>query len=270
MMRVMLVVALKNLPPSYVERARRVVMNPKNKKRILVLAVALVAIAVSMSVTPPARSDDQNGPKAKEAASQSVKAAEVFEAIMQVPDKAIPQDLLAHAKAIAVFPQVVKAAFLIGGEGGRGVVSRRTAAGWSDPVFFRAGGGSVGWQIGASATDFVLLFMNDEAVSKLMSDKFELGAEAGVAAGPVGREAGAGTDALLHAEILSYSRSRGLFAGIDLKGVVVRPEDDLNRAVYDKRARALLGDNGRAVAQPPAAGLPAFPQAIAKYAATPN
>lgn len=245
-------------------------MNRKNQKRMFVVAVSFFVTSVFMSVASPALLGDEHGTKAKEAAAQSAKAAKVFDAIMQVPDKSIPRDLLAKAKAIAVFPQVIKASFVVGGEGGRGVVSRRTSTGWSDPVYFRAGGGSVGWQIGATATDFVLLFMNDEAVSKLMSDKFELGAEAGVAAGPVGREAGAGTDALLHAEILSYSRSRGLFAGIDLKGVVVRPEDDLNRAVYDKRARALLGDNGRAVAQPPAAGLPAFPQAIAKYAATPN
>jgi lipid-binding SYLF domain-containing protein len=146
-------------------------------------------------------------------------------------------------------------------------VSRRTNAGWSDPVFFRAGGGSVGPQVGASATDIVLLFMNDEAVGGLMKDKFELGAEAAVADGPVGREAGAGTDALMHAEILSYSRSRGLFAGVNLKGVVIRPEDDLNEAVYHKSARTLLGDNDGAGADS-AAGLPAFPQEVARYSAT--
>ena len=241
-MRVILVVESKNLPPSYTERARRVVVNPKNQKRVLALAAAILAIAVFMSVTPSASSGDDHAEKVKEAAAQSVKAAKVFDAIMQVPDKSIPRDLLAHAKAIAVFPQVIKASFVIGGEGGRGVVSRRTSAGWSDPVFFRAGGGSVGWQIGVSATDFVLLFMNDEAMGGLMKDKFELGADAGVAGGPVGREAGAGTDALMHAEVLSYSRSRGLFAGISLKGVVVRPEDDLNQAVYGKSARELLSD----------------------------
>jgi lipid-binding SYLF domain-containing protein len=154
----------------------------------------------------------------KEAPAQSVKAGKVFDAIMKTPDQAIPRDLLEHAKAIAVFPQVIKAAFFIGGEGGRGVVSRRTNASWSNPVFFRTGGGSVGPQVGASATDIVLLFMNDEAVGGLMKDKFELGPEAAVAGGPVGREAGAATDALMHAEILSYSRSRGLFAGVNLKG----------------------------------------------------
>jgi lipid-binding SYLF domain-containing protein len=108
--------------------------------------------------------------------------------------------------------------------------------------------------------------MNDEAVGGLMKDKFELGAEAAVAGGPVGRDASAGTDALMHAEILSYSRSRGLFAGVNLKGVVIRPEDDLNQAVYSKGARALLSDDGRAADS--AAGLPAFPQAVARYTAT--
>jgi len=247
------------------ERAGRVVVNPKNQKRVLALAAAILAIAAFTLVTPSASSDDGREAKVKEAAAQSAKAGKVFDAIMQIPDKSIPRDLLARAKAIAVFPQVIKASFVIGGEGGRGVVSRRTSTGWSDPVFFRAGGGSVGWQIGVSATDFVLVFMNDEAMSGLMKDKFELGADAGVAGGPVGREAGAGTDALMRAQVLSYSRSRGLFAGISLKGIVVQPEDDLNRAVYSKSARELLSDDQRADVDTEA-GLPAFPQAIARYA----
>jgi lipid-binding SYLF domain-containing protein len=136
-------------------------------------------------------------------------------------------------------------------------------------VFFRAGGGSVGWQIGASATDFVLLFMNDEAIHGLMKDKFELGADAAVAGGPVGREAGAGTDALMQAQILSYSRSRGLFAGISLKGVVVKPEDDLNQAIYAKTARDLLSDEKRTGAASQG-GLLAFPQAIDRYTHAPE
>ena len=264
-MRVTLVVESKNLPPSYAERARKVVMNRKNQNRIFVLAMGFLAIAAFMSVASPLLSGDTHEAKVKEAASQSAKAAKVFDAIMQAPDKSIPRDLLSRAKAVAVFPQVIKASFVVGGEGGRGVVSRRTSTGWGDPVFFRAGGGSVGWQIGATATDFVLLFMNDEAMGGLMKDKFELGAEAGVAGGPVGRDASAGTDALMQAQILSYSRSRGLFAGVSLKGVVVRPEDDLNRAVYSKSARELLTDDRRATANT-GADLPAFPQAIARYA----
>jgi len=236
-------------------------MTFNNQKRKFALAVALLAL---ISASRLARSGDDHDKKTKEAAAQSVKAAKVFDAIMKTPDKAIPRDLLEHAKAIAVFPQVIKAAFFIGGEGGRGVVSRRTSKGWSDPVFFRAGGGSVGPQVGASATDIVLLFMNDDAVGGLMKDKFELGAEAAVAGGPVGREAGAGTDALMHAEILSYSRSRGLFAGVNLKGVVIRPEDDLNLAVYSKSAHELLADDGKDSAHA-AAGLPTFSQTIDRY-----
>lgn len=240
-------------------------MDPTNEKKVFALAVAVLAIAAFMSVTPSASSGDDHSVKVKEAAAQSAKAGKVFDAIMQAPDKAIPRDLLAKAKAIAVFPQVIKASFVIGGEGGRGVVSRRTSKGWSDPVFFRAGGGSVGPQIGVSATDFVLVFMNDEAMTGLMKDKFELGADAGVAGGPVGREAGAGTDALMQAKVLSYSRSHGLFAGISLKGVVVRPEDDLNQAVYNKSASEMMSEDERAAANT-GAGLPAFPQAIARYA----
>lgn len=244
------------------------VMNRKNQNRIFVLAIGFLAIAAFISVPSPALSGNTHRAKVKEAASQSAKAAKVFDSIMQIPDKSIPRDLLAHAKAIAVFPQVIKASFVVGGEGGRGVVSRRTSTGWSDPVFFRAGGGSVGWQIGATATDFVLLFMNDEAVGGLMKDKFELGAEAGVAGGPVGRETGAGTDALMHAGILSYSRSRGLFAGVSLKGVVVRPEDDLNQAVYGKTARELLTDDTSA---PDAEkGLSAFTNTISRYTRKPD
>jgi lipid-binding SYLF domain-containing protein len=239
-------------------------MGPKSWKRILVLLVAFVAIAAFTSAKKLPRSDDDEA-KIREAATQSTKAADAFDAIMGAPDKAIPQDLLARAKAIAVFPRVIKAAFLVGGEGGRGCVSRRTKAGWSDPVFFHAGGGSVGPQLGVSANDIVLLFMNDDGVSGLMKDRFELGAEAGIAGGPVGREASAGTDALMQAKILSYSRSHGVFAGVNLKGVVIRPEDDLNYAVYSKAARALLSEDAR-----PSGGtaedLSAFPQAIARFA----
>ena len=222
--------------------------------------------AALLSATQPARSGDDHGSRVKQASAQSVKAGKVFDEIMHTPDKGIPGDLLAHAKAIAVFPQVIKAAFFIGGEGGRGVVSRRTSTDWSNPVFFRAGGGSVGPQVGASATDIVLLFMNDDAVSSLMKDKFELGTEADVSAGPVGREAGAGTDALMHAEILSYSRSRGLFAGVNLKGIVISPEDDLNQAVYNKNAHELLVEDRRAPDS--GTGIPAFPQAVSRYTAT--
>ena len=214
-------------------------MAPERHRQI-VGAAALVAIAMMTVSSPQARATDSRDKMRQEAARQSAKAARALDAIMLVPDKAIPRDLLTRAKAIAVFPQVLKVAFTIGGEGGRGVVSRRVGGGWDRPVFLRAGGASIGSQFGASSTDFFLLLMNDDSVAALMRDKFELGGEAGVAAGPVGREAGAATDALMQAEVLSYSRSRGLFAGVNVKGIVLKPEDALNLAVYNKTAEELL------------------------------
>jgi lipid-binding SYLF domain-containing protein len=236
------------------------VMKPGRQSSIVAeVAVAIVAFA---TITAAARSGSRDD-KIKEAAEQSSRAAKAFEAIMQVPDKAIPRELLSRAKAVAVFPHVIKVAVTVGGEGGRGVVSRQTETGWGSPVFIRGGGGSVGPQIGASSTDYFLLLMNDESVEGLMKDKFELGGEAAVAAGPVGRNAGAATDALMQAAILSYSRSRGLFAGVNVKGVVLRPEDDLNRAVYNRTARELLGD--QAVASSPSEGLNSFPETLGRY-----
>jgi lipid-binding SYLF domain-containing protein len=158
-----------------------------------------------------------------------------------------------------VFPNVLKVAFGIGGEGGRGVVSKRVGDHWGVPIFVRAGGGSFGPQIGVSSIDVFVLLMNDESVDSLMKDRFGLGGDAGVAAGPVGRNAGAATDALMHAAMLSYSRSRGVFAGLALKGVVIKPEDDLNLAVYNKTADELLKESGGTDA---ALGLSAFPDAL--------
>jgi lipid-binding SYLF domain-containing protein len=149
---------------------------------VLTGVVALAAIFLVSALAPEARTDGAHDKYVKDAAAQSAKAAKAFEAIMQVPDKAIPRDLLAHAKAIAVFPQVIKVAITVGGEGGRGVVSRHVGTGSGNPVFLRAGGDSEGPQIGASSTDFFLLLMNDESVEGLMKDKFELGGEAGVRA----------------------------------------------------------------------------------------
>jgi len=149
-------------------------MKPARTHTLFVAAAALASTIVATGRSPQARSNDSNEKQVKNAAEQSARAAKAFEAIMQVPDKAIPRDLLARAKAIAVFPRVIKVALTVGGEGGRGVVSQHTSTGWANPVFLRAGGGSVGPQIGASSTDFFLLLMNDESVDGLMKDKFEL------------------------------------------------------------------------------------------------
>jgi SH3 domain-containing YSC84-like protein 1 len=244
------------------------VMKPA-RQNILAALIMVAATVVVGGRTPSARSDDDQEKKVKDAAEQSARAAKAFEAIMQVPDKSIPRDLLARAKAVAVFPRVIKVAVTVGGEGGRGVVSRQTDGRWGNPVFLRGGGGSVGPQIGASSTDYFLLLMNDESVEGLMKDKLELGGEAAVAAGPVGRNAGAGTDAMMQAAILSYSRSRGLFAGVNVKGVVVRPEDDLNMAVYNRTARELLGERVGGAATP-AGGLNSFPETLGRYTAKPT
>ena len=176
---------------------------------------------------PPIR-----GPNTKEGASQAAKSAKVLNEIMGTPDKGIPRDLLAKAECVAVFPRVVKAGFIIGGHGGRGVASCRTPTGWSAPAYFEMKGGSVGLQAGGSSTDFVLLFMNQNGMKSLLSDKFELGGEASVAAGPVGRTTSATTDAKMDAEILSYSRSKGLFGGVSLKGSAISPDKSDMEGTY--------------------------------------
>ncbi len=160
------------------------------------------------------------------------KAAQVFKEIMNAPDQGIPQDLLEKAKCVAIIPGDLKFAFIFGGNYGRGLATCRTGHGWSAPTFLAIDGGSVGYQIGGSSTDIVMLFMNDRALQSLLSDKFKLGADASVAAGPVGRNASAGTDLKLNAEILSYSRSKGIFAGVSLNGAVVQADKSGDEAMY--------------------------------------
>ncbi len=164
--------------------------------------------------------------------ARNEKAARVFKQIMDTPDQGIPQELLESAKCIAIIPGDKKFAFILGGSYGRGVAVCRTAHGWSAPLFVAIEGGSVGYQIGGSSTDLVMLFMNDHALHSLLSDKFKLGADASVAAGPVGRSATAGTDLKLNAEILSYSRSKGVFAGASLDGAVVQADKSGDQAIY--------------------------------------
>jgi lipid-binding SYLF domain-containing protein len=160
------------------------------------------------------------------------KATRVFHEIMATPDKGIPRDLLERAKCIAIIPGEEKLAFIFGGNYGKGVATCRTAAGWSAPMFVAVGGGSVGFQIGGSFTDVVMLFMNDHALQSLLGDKFKIGGDATVAAGPVGRQAAAGTDIKLNAEILSYSRSKGIFAGASVDGAVVQADHSGDQAMY--------------------------------------
>src|SRR5262245_33712802 len=157
---------------------------------------------------------------------------------MYAPDKAAPKEILDGAECIAVFPDVIKAGFIVGGRGGNGIASCRTLNGWSAPAFFNLKGGSIGLQIGAQSTDFILLFMNKEGLRKLLGDKFEIGGDASVAAGPVGRQVGASTNIRMDAEILSYSRSKGVFAGLELKGVVISNDDSNMKAVYGEGFKA--------------------------------
>ena len=164
-------------------------------------------------------------------------AAEVFSEVMATPDKGIPQDLLEKAHCIVVVPGVKTAAFIFGGKYGKGYLSCRnqTGVGWSAPGTVRIEGGSVGFQIGGSSTDLIMLVMSKRGADKLLSSKFTLGAEGSVAAGPVGRTATAQTDAQMHAEILSWSRSQGLFAGIALEGATLRQDLDDNATLYGSR-----------------------------------
>ncbi|HYL75237.1 MAG TPA: lipid-binding SYLF domain-containing protein [Bryobacteraceae bacterium] len=162
-------------------------------------------------------------------------AADVITEIMASPDKGIPQDLLDKSECVVVVPGLKKGAFIVGGKYGKGfMLCRKAGAGWSAPGSIRVEGGSFGFQIGGSETDVILLVMNQGGVKKLLSSKFTLGADASAAAGPVGRTSSAATDAQMHAEILTYSRARGLFAGVSLEGATLRPDDDWNKELYGK------------------------------------
>src|SRR5271163_3768440 len=188
-----------------------------------ILTVTALALIVTLTAFASDREDDVN---------RTHKAAQVFREIMNTPDQGIPQDLLNSAKCIAIIPGDVKFALVFGGSYGRGLATCRTKDGWSAPMFVAIDGGSVGYQIGGSSTDLVMLFMNDHALQSLMSDKFKLGADASVAAGPVGRSAAAGTDLKLNAEILSYSRSKGVFVGVSLDGAVMQADKSGDKAMY--------------------------------------
>jgi SH3 domain-containing YSC84-like protein 1 len=159
-------------------------------------------------------------------------SATVFHEIMNTPDHGIPDGILKKATCIAIIPGEKKFAFVFGGNYGRGVAVCRRPHGWTAPIFIALGGGSVGYQIGGSSTDLILVFMNEHALGHLLNDNFKLGADAAVAAGPVGRKAEANTDISLRAEILTYSRSHGIFAGVSLEGTVVKADNSGDRALY--------------------------------------
>jgi lipid-binding SYLF domain-containing protein len=169
-------------------------------------------------------------------------ATQVMHEIMSAPDSGIPEEVLEHAKCVAVVPHMVKGGFVFGAEGGKGVATCRTADGWSAPAFITISGGSWGLQIGVEAVDLVMIIQNEKGMQRLLESNFQLGADASAAAGPVGRHAQAGTDWKMDTEILTYSRAKGAFAGLTLKGASIRQDNDSRHALYGRSVttRALL------------------------------
>lgn len=188
----------------------------------------------------------------EKAADRLDNAAKVLHEIMAAPDKGIPSEVMDHAKCVAVVPHMVKGGFVIGAEGGKGVATCRTASGWSAPAFFTVAGGSWGLQIGVEGIDLVMIFQNEKGMDRLLDSKFTVGGDASAAAGPVGRHASADTDWKMNAEILTYSRAKGAFAGLTLNGAVVKPDEDSMKAEYgpDATERSILMGK---VPPPPAA-----------------
>jgi lipid-binding SYLF domain-containing protein len=180
------------------------------------------------------------------------RASDTYRQLIGTADRGVPESLLKRCRAIAIFPGVIKGAVVFGGRYGKGVVAVREAGGWSPLAFFTLSGGSWGLQLGAESADVVLFFMSDQSVRSLLSSKFTLGGKAGLAAGPLGRTAEAGTDARLQAEIYSYARSRGLFAGISLEGARLAPDDKSNESYYSApiTSRQILLEN-KAPRRPP-------------------
>ena len=223
-----------------------------------------IIVGLCLSVASAAPAQSKNAKKLAEATRNTQEAADTFTEIMNVPDKGIPRDLLDKAEAIGVF-EVVKAGFIVGGRSGHGVISRRVKGGWGAPAFYNLNGGSFGLQIGAAKLELILLFMNTGAIESLMKDKFEMGGEGSVAAGPVGRSAAASTDAQLKAQILSYSRSKGLFAGLELKGVVISPDNNDNEPVYGMKASDILAPAKQWKITDMPAGVRIFPRTLTRY-----
>lgn len=204
-----------------------------NRRRLLALA-GTIGLTLFVSAPRSAAADEKE-------ADRIHNAAQALKEILDVPEN-IPQDLLDKARCVVVIPSVVKAAFIVGGSYGRGVMVCRTGreftGPWGAPVMMALEAGSVGFQIGGQATDFVILIMNNRGVESLLHNKVKLGADASIAAGPKGRDAQAAVDAAFRAEMLSYSRSRGAFAGVSLEGATLRPDNDANRRLYGKDVSA--------------------------------
>lgn len=225
-------------------------------RKLLVLALSLCLL----STVVVAADDDDDKTKATKRVES---AATVLDEIQGAPDQGIPEEVLGSAECVAVVPTLLKAGFIVGGRYGRGVASCRTAKGWSAPAFFMVGGGSFGLQIGGEAVDLVMLIMNKDGMKNLLSSNFKLGADASAAAGPVGRHASANTDWKMRAQVLTYSRARGAFAGLELSGAVIKQDKDSTRVFYGRMVPFKTSLTGN-VEAPPAAY--PFLNTLAKWA----
>jgi lipid-binding SYLF domain-containing protein len=224
-------------------------------KKFLLLTLIMSLCSLSFAADEPA--------KESKAVDRVQAAADVLNEIQAAPDKGIPQDVLGSAECVAVVPSMLKGGFIVGAKYGRGLASCRTPKGWSAPAFFVVAGGSFGFQIGGQAVDLVMLIMNENGMKHLLSSEFALGADASVAAGPVGRHAEGNTDWKMRAEVLTYSRARGLFAGVTLNGAEIKQDKDSTREFYGRMVpfrTSLVGE----IEPPPAAN--AFLTTLAKWA----
>lgn len=221
-------------------------------------AVAVVLLAMCGAMCAQDSSNNQS-----DEVKRVQNAAKVLNEIMATPDKGIPQDVFASAKCVGVVPSMIKGGFIVGGRYGRGVATCRTPRGWSAPAPFTIAGGSWGLQFGGEAVDLVMLVMNQQGMDNLLSSKFKLGAEGSVAAGPIGRQAEGSTDWKMKSQVLTYSRARGVFAGLELNGAAIKQDNDETRVLYGKFVPFAAILSGKV---PAPAGTESFVAAVRKYA----
>ena len=223
-------------------------------KRLWLLAIVVSLCSMVFAVDEP---------KESKASDRVQASADVLNEIQSAPDSGVPQEILSHAECVAVVPSMLKGGFIVGAKYGRGVASCRTAKGWSAPAFFLVEGGSFGFQIGGQAVDLVMLIMNNDGMQRLLTSQFTLGADASVAAGPVGRHAEGNTDWTMRAQVLTYSRARGVFAGAALNGAVMKQDKDSTREFYGHMVTFKAALTGQV--EPPAPTNP-FLSSLAKWA----
>jgi lipid-binding SYLF domain-containing protein len=228
------------------------------------LSISFLSLAIGLAIAPSAWPSAEDKKNEADEVRRMDAAATVLNEVMGTPDKGIPEEILESAKCVAVVPSMLKGGFVVGANYGKGVATCRTRTGWSAPAPFKIVGGSVGFQIGGEAADVVMIVVNDKGMKELLSSKFKLGADASVAAGPVGRHAEGDTDWKMRAEVLSYSRARGVFAGVALDGAAITQDEDETRVLYGEKVsfeHILTGD------VPPPSGSGTFLATVKKYTA---